>query len=275
MEQEILRKLQLTQLEIAKEIKRVAEELGLRCFLVYGTLLGAVRHQGFIPWDDDLDVGMLREEYDAFLQKAPGLLGDAYELVTYRSEKMYPFPFAKVMKKGTVYMEERNQASFRQGIFVDVFPFDRYPADSERKASQSDELRKIRALLRAKCRYKTWKEDGKTDWKRYLKNLPVRALSVFKNKDNLVEQYEEITKRYNTEDGGDFFPPDMVRIGREYIPKEGVQSFTELPFEDTKFLCPAGYDAYLKVLYGDYMTLPPVEKRANRHQVLKLEFGEK
>ena len=105
MDRETLRQVQLDQLEIAKDIKRVCEENGIRYHLAFGSLLGAVRHKGFIPWDDDMDFGMLREDYERFLEIAPKKLKDEFFLQTWHTDPYYPLAFAKVRKKGTVFQE--------------------------------------------------------------------------------------------------------------------------------------------------------------------------
>ena len=118
MEQDILRKLQLTQLEIAKEIRRVCEENDIRYFLCCGSFLGAVRHQGFIPWDDDFDIGMLREDYERFCRIAPEKLKPEYCLQSWHTDSRYALPFAKVRKRGTLLLERKSIHLDENGSFV-------------------------------------------------------------------------------------------------------------------------------------------------------------
>ena len=130
MDNQILRKVQLTQLEIAKEFKRICEENNLIYMMESGTLLGAVRHKGFIPWDDDLDMSMPRDDYEKFLSIANEIIDPKYEIVNWREESAYAHPFCKIIKKNTVYKEEKDGAKdSKNGIYIDIFPYDVYPDD--------------------------------------------------------------------------------------------------------------------------------------------------
>ena len=122
MNNEDLRKVQLVQLEIAKEVKRVCDDNNIKYFLTAGTLLGAVRHRGFIPWDDDLDIGMLRKDYDEFCKIAPKHLNSKYCFQTWDTP-LYPFPFGKVRKNGTIFIESKANTSMDVGIYVDILVY--------------------------------------------------------------------------------------------------------------------------------------------------------
>lgn len=104
MERDVLRRVQLIELEIAKEVKRVCDENGIRYFLYRGTFLGAVRHKGFIPWDDDMDIGMLRSDYEKFCRIAPQKLDKAYCFQNWHTDQNYALPFGKVRKRNTVFV---------------------------------------------------------------------------------------------------------------------------------------------------------------------------
>ena len=125
------RQLQLVELDIFKEFLSVCEKLQLRYYVLGGTLLGAVRHQGFIPWDDDIDVGMLREEYDIFLQKAGELLPDYLFLQCVHTEDNYYRNSAKIRHNETAYIETCvKDMDIHHGVFIDIFPLDNYPTNS-------------------------------------------------------------------------------------------------------------------------------------------------
>ena len=108
MERDVLRKVQLVQLEMMKEIDRVCRENHIRYFLYRGTFLGAVRHQGFIPWDDDMDIAMLREDYEAFCRIAPEKLNPKYCLQNWHTDPNYALPFGKIRKRNTLYTEAKS-----------------------------------------------------------------------------------------------------------------------------------------------------------------------
>ena len=127
---EQLEKIHSTEVEILSEIIRVCSENDIPWFTVGGTTLGAVRHNGFIPWDDDIDIGMLREDYDKFLALAPSCLKEGYILQHFTVDKRTPTYFAKVRKDGTEFIEYSNHSlPIHHGVFVDIMPYDRIPED--------------------------------------------------------------------------------------------------------------------------------------------------
>ena len=125
IEQKTLKKLQENQLEILNEIERICKKNNINFFLVGGTLLGAVRHKGYIPWDDDLDIGMMREDFIKFRNIVANDLDNKYFFDFYDTDKDYYLPFAKVRKNNTTFNEEISKDyDNHKGIFVDIFPFE-------------------------------------------------------------------------------------------------------------------------------------------------------
>lgn len=134
---EALKKLQLNELEILKTIAALCDEHGIAWFIDAGTLLGAARHQGFIPWDDDIDIAMLRSDFDRFIEVARGHLPDGYSLHTFGNTPGFAGMFAKVYRDGTVFAtRETQEAGCDQGIFVDIFPYDFLEPDERIEAKQ-------------------------------------------------------------------------------------------------------------------------------------------
>ncbi len=275
MDNATLRKVQLCQLEIAKEFRRVCTALGLRYFLDSGTLLGAVRHKGFIPWDDDLDVGMLRNDYERFLREAPAVLSAAFSLQTWKSDEHYGLAFAKLRMKHTVYIENAAQFSDAEnGIYIDIFPYDSYPAAAAERRWQGMRYIVYRRAMLVKSGYTPWVMS--TGIKRLMKRIayvPFEFFSVFFSRQQLINSYERACTRFNSVRTGYVYEQaGASKYGKWVIPDRCFIEFCELPFEGELFMCPKDYDTYLTAAYGDYMTLPPEDKRVNRHQIIRVEF---
>ena len=127
-----LKKLQNVLVEIMNDVIAVCDRHNIPCFLVYGTAIGAARHAGFIPWDDDIDLGMLREDYNHFLEIFEKELSDKYELLTPLTDNRYACTVTHVQKRGTVFITEGNQdLQCNRSIFIDIFPFDHLPDDQK------------------------------------------------------------------------------------------------------------------------------------------------
>lgn len=271
MEREILRKVQLTQLEIAKEIRRVCEENEIPYFLCDGTLLGAVRHGGFIPWDDDMDLGMLRKDYEKFCRIAPEKLGKDYVLQTWYTDPNYALPFAKVRKRGTLYLEAKSSRLQENGFFVDIFPFDYVPQDTGARAALSGKLLGIYRVKLMKSRYTPWMENDRIIWKKRIGYLYYQMKSLFSNHEKLAASFDALAV---SPEKSAVLCEQSALPKPDYYEAHWCEETTELVFEGERFLAPAKYTEYLTALYGDYMQLPPEDQRENRHQIVELNFGQ-
>ncbi len=274
MDRELLRKVQLVQLEMLKEIKRVCEVIHVDYHLDSGTLLGAVRHNGFIPWDDDLDIGMTRNNYELFLQEAPGVLDEKYFLQSWYSDENYGLPFAKLRKNNTVYIENNaHNSKAHKGFYVDIFPYDVYPDTVSDQRKMARKLDFIRRCVLVKNGYTPFASDSLK--KRICKTvlyMPINLYAAVNSRKKLIEAYESCKTQYNDSCTEFFAPAGTSNFGKWLIPSECFSKYEMHIFEDDEFSIPQNYDAYLTHAYGDYMTLPPEDKRENRHNILQVKF---
>lgn len=272
MEQELLRKVQLVQLEIAKEIKRVCEENDIRYFLADGSFLGAVRHGGFIPWDDDMDIGMLRSDYEKFCRIAPSKLKPEYCLQTWYTEPNYGLPFGKVLKRNTVYLESKKSRRLQEnGFYVDIFPFDYVPQEEEQRKALAAQLLSIYRMKLMKSGYKPWMENDTIVWKKRIGYLYYQLKSLFVSQNNLARDYDTLAVAVLD---SPVVCEQSALPHPDYYESSCVEQLADYTFEGETFKGPKDYDKYLTALYGDYMTLPPEDQRENRHQIVEIDFGE-
>lgn len=276
MDNDTLRRVQMIQLDIALEVDRVCNKLGINYFLDSGTLLGAVRHKGFIPWDDDLDLGMLRNDYDIFIERCQSELGDKYYLQTWVTDPKYPNAFAKIRRRNSIYVEEAASDDAECGIYVDIFPYDVFPDDPKKRKWQRPRYFLYRRLLLSKCGYRPWLMNVNNKRESSIKKLfyiSLKVVSLFISKEALIHQYMKFCTRFNTEQSKYLYAQGGASdYGKWIVPSDSFKSFVKLDFEGYKLSAPTGYDAYLTKVYNDYMKLPPEDKRINRHRITRIVF---
>ena len=262
------KQLQKAQLKIAREIKRICEKNNINYFLDGGSMLGAIRHKGFIPWDDDMDIGMLDEDYNKFLEVAPKELGKEFFLDNYETNKEYGLVFSKVKLRNTIYREKLGPVlAEHQEIFVDVFPYFYRPENDKDRKKQSNKLRILSQILMAQSGFKVWKGNRGIS---KLKFVPIILLAKILNKEKVYNKQKTI---YNEcKNISIVGVHDSVLYIYWYFKKSYLEKFIDAEFENEKFKIPANYHEILTTGYGDYMILPPVEERRT-HDILELELG--
>lgn len=254
-----IKELQKIELDILVYIDKICRENNLKYFLAYGTLIGAVRHNGFIPWDDDIDILMPRNDYEHFCN----LLNekqDNYRVLEWKTEKKYIYPFAKVIDTRTQLQENNIVCKSMLGVYVDVFPYDGYAGKSQIKwADLLAQMRKWTCLGFVSMRHneKVWK------------NIPRRVLWMFLKlfgHRNLICLIEKNARRKTVEESnlcGCFGCADDNY--KEIFRKKDIEKCSEMSFEGHYFYVPEGYDHLLRNMYGDYMELPPESQRVSNH----------
>lgn len=249
------------EVQILDTFVSFCEEHDLTYFLAYGTLLGAVRHKGFIPWDDDIDVTMPRPDYQKLLQLWPKQ--GRYLLLECRHDKSYPYPFAKLCDDNTRIEEAGVVNPYEMGIYLDIFPLDGIPGTPEESRRT---LRRFETL--EKCRMYSemppeslFKDGQKSNFSRKLLWHLLHAVGA----PRFSKWMDRAAKKYGYSDsqyGGLL----MTRFSyREIYPLSILNETTKLEFEGKWYTAPADYDQILTLLYGEYMQLPPEEERVLKH----------
>lgn len=243
---------------ILKEFDRVCRQLDIPYVLFAGTMLGAVRHQGFIPWDDDVDVLMLREDYQRFLDEAPRLLnGDVFYLQREFSEH-WPMYFSKLRKNGTACLEKFHpkDPQIHQGISMDIFPCDH--------AASGALGRKLQFLASKIVIAKSLDRRG------YDTNSKKKKIFMFVCRALPMRPFLRLTQRgkENSAMVHSFYGGSSC-YAKSVYPREWFTRRIQLRFEDGEYPVSAHYDALLRQLYGDYTVLPPEEQRdIKQHAIL-------
>lgn len=283
MEKRVLDKVHNSILKIMDEIVRICDKYDIEYFLLGGTLLGSVRHKGFIPWDDDLDIGMCRSEYLRFIEICKYELNEEFILDCTQVNYKYYTPFAKVLLKNTIYLEDGIQSyTGPKGIWVDIFVLD----NAEKQNSiitkiQSFYVKQIRKEIGFRSNfYRNGERITRINRKNIAKSLIIFALSwwiyilKFENLGIAQQKIMEINKNNDS--------PYLVNFGSAYgVKKQTMHRSVYFPtkkmeFEGRLYKVPNNYEYFLKRIYGDdYMILPPIEERVTHNpQKIKFEDGE-
>lgn len=249
--------------EILRYIKRVCEENGLRYTLMAGTLLGAVRHQGFIPWDDDIDIALPWDDYQKLIEILKK--DNTYKLYDDISEPDYAYCFAKLTDLRTVVYEPNRPKDGKLGVWVDIFPMLGYP----KTMSKKEYLDRMDAANEAVFGSIGWNYCfAASPWKRLLKAvLRFPRLIKYKIKGTAYwkEQRRSLFSMQPIETANEIGGVPSVYGEKAVWPKEMFEHYTTLPFEGEEFSAIKDWDTCLRSLYRDYMQLPPVEKRVGDH----------
>lgn len=270
------KKYQTAQLEIISAVAEKCDELGITYYAVGGTLLGAVRHGGFIPWDCDIDIALKRADYERLRKYYAEHGDDELFFDDYISEPNHLSPHALIRKKGThVHFKTRVSEKYKpkyDGIYLDVFPLDEAPADEKLRKKQMSKIKRLRRLVEYKAGY-VYTDTGMC--KKILKKIVGACLGVF-SMQGIQRRLDETMRKYNGCGSGYLVSmASRYSYEKQIMPLAVYGTPTTVKFEGRELSAPAIPDEWLRRIYGDYMTPPPENKR---HDVFELiadvDYGE-
>ncbi len=266
LDNEILEKLQIVELEILIEIDRVCRKNGIYYSLTGGTLLGAVRHGGFVPWDDDADISMLREDYQKFQVACQrDLDATRFYFQDIENTEGYRWGYGKVRRKNSTFLRENQEdMPYEQGIFVDVFPRDGIP--------DGVLTRQVHRALCFVLRKLMWSAVGRKTSRNFIQRWVYVILYYMISRKRIICFYKKMIQWSNR------FPTTLVRALTFPLPQDvkgyersWYQKYEEIQFQGHTFQVEAGYREWLTREFGDYMKLPPLGKR-KAHPVTQIVF---
>ena len=248
------------ELNILKEFHAFCEENGIRYFISHGTLLGTIRYKGYIPWDDDIDVLVPREDYDRLLRIYKD--SEKYRLFSFEKDERFLFPYAKLCDMSTRKIEPGDDDGLKLGLDMDIFPLDAW--DQDLKKAKKESKRQKRAMFRlGLCKSK--KAGSVNLLKRAVKSVMMVFCKMVGSK-HYVRKLMKEARRHSYE-GSAYLGGKAWNVygERDVLPAEVFDHPIEVEFEGCTFWAPVGYDAFLSSLYGNYLPEPPLEKRKTHH----------
>ncbi len=257
------------EVDMMQEIKRICEKHDIKYFLVGGSLLGAVRHKGFIPWDDDLDFGMLREDFEKFKKVAPAELSPRYAYQSYQTEPDSHYIFDKIRLRDTFFTTKfSNRFEIENGLFIDILIYDRTAKSKWAQKCHINALRRWTRIMNIRwvnAPRKNVAYKASVIMLPFMRLVPMRLYHWFFNL--MLKWYKHSNSPWVIDGVGQ-------NIEKGAFPIEWLEETVDAPFENTTFPIPKGYDAYLRHWYGNnYMSLLPISARSSGHILNRIDLG--
>lgn len=254
--------LQIRLLDMLQWFDGYCRDNNLRYYVLGGTMLGAARHKGFIPWDDDIDVGLPRKDYETLSELMKGLQFEKYEIETvFSNDKAFCYPYSKIYDTETTLVENTGKY-LRRGIFLDIFPLDGAGNnEQECKKNYSPIRRKYNFYLSRVCAFKanrTWYKNLAIETAKLIPECLINNRTLRIKLDSMCKSRDFDKEKWVANYFGNWG-------FREVMPKRIFGNPTEYQFENLKVFGPEQYDEYLTHVYGNWKQLPPKEKRVTHH----------
>lgn len=261
-----LEEIQKQSVKILYAIDRICRQEGIKYFLAYGTLLGAVRHNGFIPWDDDIDVQMPRDDYERFEEYCKNNSKELYPLVLFsqETERKYPYMLSRLCDIRYRIIKD-NEKECGMGLFVDIYPLDGMGNDLNEAISFEKRAHYLTSMFLQSTR-KHFKIGKTRKIRRIMMKYLLFIYAKLRGKHYIGKKIEAISKTY-TFDDSDYVGCVVWRTygKRDIYPKEWIDELVEHKFEEKMLMIPKHYDSVLSQIYGDYMKLPDADDRLPHH----------
>lgn len=262
-------KLRAVQLELLRAFDQFCRRHGLPYYAIAGTALGAIRHRGFIPWDDDVDLAMPRDAFDHFVRVAPHEIDGRYFVQHHSTDANFPLPMAKLRRNDSQFAEEAvARVSMHQGIFIDIFPIDRKPSSAMGQRAHFSALMALSRMARLRSGYDLRVSHGPTVTLLTFARVALHAIPM----RALTRVYEALLKVFRNGGGPLTIAGGTYGYRREWFDPLWLEETEARAFEDQTVPVFAAVDVYLTHLYGDYMVLPPKSQQTSPHRVALLQF---
>ena len=251
--------MKILQLNILQTIHDFCIQNNIKYSIACGTLLGAVRHKGYIPWDDDIDIFLLRDDYELLLAEFPQNL-DHIKIASLSRDPTWEHAYAKAYDDRTL-VRETSTVVESTGVNIDIFPIDKVPKEKNQWNSYNKKRKIILKMFYIK-------------YLRLSKNRPIlknllhslaKIILIPLSRRKIAELLNKYAQKYNHTDSPLVFENVQGWISQKPFPQKAMESTIDMQFENRTFKGMSGFDDYLKNTYGDYLTLPPIEKRVNHH----------
>ena len=264
MKQIQLEELRIIQMDILSAVHIFCKTHGIRYSLACGSLLGAARHKGYIPWDDDIDIYLLREDYEKMIKIFPDLLEDKYKFCTLERCNHWSFPYGKIMDVRTV-IYEGDESDDNMGVNIDIFPVDYVPDDEDEWLKYDKQRRKCYHYYEIRKYLKVFRFNKNKNTAINIAKICIKLPLSFISTRFMARIVQMIAKKFYKKKSERVFECAQGIYQKRPFPKVLFENIIMLPFEDRYYMCFSDYDTYLSNAFGNWKELPPIEKRQSHH----------